>query len=205
MRKSILIMMMLLFLSTAAYAGERFMIFPALGVCTGTYVRYREEPDTESEILGRLNAPEKAVVLSQTAVDGEIWYEIENPLNDSEAWIFGKYIRPAFDETTQQSEIYNLIVNIIQNYGITPEKADLNRTSDVKTNYEANNLTYVEVWNKTLSFGDIHIGDSTGKIIEVLGTPDIQSDSEYEYRTGEKTRLNFHIKNGKITRMIMAL
>ena len=206
MRKSIIIIMiMLFFVSADANAAERFMTFPALGVCTGISVRYREDPDTEAEILGRLNAPEKVIVLSQTAVESEIWYEIENPLEDSVAWIFGKYVSPAFDETTQQSEIYNLIVNIIQNYGITPEKAELNHIKDIKTRYKANNLIYVEIWNKKSSFGDIHIGDSSIKIIDTLGTPDRRNDSEFEYRAGEKIRLDFHIKNGKITRMIMAL
>ncbi|MBR0257941.1 MAG: hypothetical protein IJQ58_09415, partial [Synergistaceae bacterium] len=69
----------ILCISSPAISSERFMSFPAIGVCTGTYVRYRDNPDTDGEIRGRLNAPERVIVFSQTVTDGDIWYEIGDP------------------------------------------------------------------------------------------------------------------------------
>ena len=96
MRKFLALVLLFAFMSTGIIeAASRFQDFPARGVCTGDYVRYREGPDTESEILGRLFTGDRVTVLSQTSVDGEIWYEIEDPENDDmSAWVSGRYIRP---------------------------------------------------------------------------------------------------------------
>ncbi|MBQ6110924.1 MAG: SH3 domain-containing protein, partial [Synergistaceae bacterium] len=72
-----------LFMCNVLEASERFVTFPAIGTCTGTYVRYREDPDTESNIIGRLHKPQNVIVLGQTATDGQVWYEIEDPESDS--------------------------------------------------------------------------------------------------------------------------
>ena len=88
MRKIFISLVVVLALSAAAEAREKFVKFPALGVCSGTYVRYREDPDTESEILGRLNEPDRVIVLGQTSNNGQLWYEIENPKDDNTACLF---------------------------------------------------------------------------------------------------------------------
>ena len=97
MRKIFLLLVILFaFMSAGTIeAASRFRDFPARGVCTGDYVRDREGPDTESDIVGRLFTGDRVTVLSQTSVDGEIWYEIEDPENDEmSVWVYGRYIRP---------------------------------------------------------------------------------------------------------------
>ena len=79
MKKFLAALVLLCVLSSGAFAAQKFRDFPAEGVCTGDYVRYRLDPDTESEIIGRLFTGDRVTVLSQTSVDGEVWYEIEDP------------------------------------------------------------------------------------------------------------------------------
>ena len=72
-----------------------FMSFPADGICTGDYVRYRAKPGTDSKILGRLFEGDEVTVLSEVRVKGQRWYEIEDPNDeDRTVWIVGKYISP---------------------------------------------------------------------------------------------------------------
>ncbi len=100
MKRFLAALLLLCVLASSAFAASRFRDFPAEGVCTGDYVRYRMEPDTESEVIGRLFKGDRVTVLSRTSVDGEVWYEIEDPeIDDPEeegatVWVYGKYIRP---------------------------------------------------------------------------------------------------------------
>ena len=186
-----------------ALSSERFVIFPALGSCNGTYVRYRDNPDTEGEILGRLNKPERVIVLGQTANDGEIWYEIEDPRADGTAFVFGKYIEPVYDETTQQGEAYRMIVSVIQAYGITPERANFYGGPKVQAEYKDGlGLVKLEARNDGCTFGDVNIGDDTARLREILGEPDIMSASEWEYRVETDTVLLFRLNGGRIASMI---
>lgn len=203
MHKFTAMLVMLLMSSFACEASERFITFPALGKCTGTYVRYREDPDTESEILGRLNKPERVIVLGQTAVDGQIWYEIEDPRSDSTAFVFGKYIVPFYNETAQTDEIVKLITKIFQNYGITKEKAKFYTGPKVNTEYnEYGGLAALEAWNKGSAFGDIHIGDDVSVLKNILGEPAIKRDSDWAYKAGDNIIIGFLLENGKIRKMI---
>lgn len=188
-------------MSSPAMSSERFISFPAIGICTGTYVRYRDNPDTDGEILGRLNAPERVIVFGQTVTDGEIWYEIGNPQGQDSAFVFGKYIRPMFNETSQQSELCKFIFSIMMNYGLT-EGSDYYEGPQVSRKYDsAGGLVRVEAWRKGCSFGDVNIGDESGKVREILGEPDSMDDSEWVYRL-ERSRVRFMLEDGKITRMI---
>lgn len=93
MRK-VLAVIMLLVMCSAAFGAAKFSKFPANGTCTADYVRYRESPDTESMILGRLFKGDRVRVLSQIEAEDGIWYEIEDPEDDeSSVFVFGKYIR----------------------------------------------------------------------------------------------------------------
>ena len=96
MKKLLAAIILLCLLSSGALAAAKFRDFPAQGVCTGNYVRYRTDPDTEADIVGRLFKGDRVTVLSQTSVYGEIWYEIEDPEEheDSTYWVYGEYIRP---------------------------------------------------------------------------------------------------------------
>ena len=202
MRKFFMIFIALLLcaLSTAE-ASEKFVNFPAIGQCTGTYVRYRSDPDTESEILGRLNTPERVIVFGQTAVDGEVWYEIGDPHGQDSAFVFGKYIKPLFNTTSQQSPVHKLIFDILMSYGLTEEHDDYDGP-EVKRKYDkAGNLIRVEARNKKCEFGDIKIGDDVNKLEEVLGSPEHWDEEEWEYNL-EHVIITFKLRDGKITRMI---
>ncbi|MBQ3458358.1 MAG: SH3 domain-containing protein [Synergistaceae bacterium] len=200
MKHLILVLLFSLFCTPANAGSEKFVTFPALGFCTGKYVRYRDNPDTEGEILGRLNSPERVIVLNQTVTDGDLWYEIEDPHSENTAFVFGKYIEPVYDETSQQGEPYKMMVSVIQTYGLTQERSKLYNGPKVNITHKA--PFKIEAFNKGCSFGDVSIGDNTMKLREVLGEPDILTDSQWEYRIEVDTILEFRLKDGKIERMI---
>lgn len=204
MTYKIFTLILIMFSCNVCDALERFVTFPAIGKCTGTYVRYRENPDTEANILGRLNKPQNVIVLSQTAINGEVWYEIEDPERDSTAWVFGKYIVPLFSEATQRSELYPIVVSVMQDYGINKTKAKLYSGSKVNTEYRNNNLAAVEVFRKGNAFADIKIGDNEEKLTDILGIPDRKDGIKCTYIEGKDIILVFDVKNGKITRMLFA-
>ena len=186
-----------------AFSSKRFVTFPALGRCNGTYVRYRDNPDTEGEILGRLNKPERVIVLGQTANDGEIWYEIEDPHSEGTAFVFGKYIEPVYGETTQQGEAYRMLVGIIQAHGISPEREKFYDAPKVQAEYkEGLGLMRLEANNESCTFGEVRIGDDAERLREILGEPDIMGASEWEYRIEANTILLFKLKEGRIVSMI---
>lgn len=202
MRK-VLALIAILVMAAACEAADKFAAFPALGVCTGSSVRYRAEAGTESEILGKLNAPDRVVVVGQKSVDGDVWYEIEDPAANKNGFISGAYIAPVFDETSQKKPTVKMIVKIVQRYGITPEKGKLYSGPAVKSDYNhADFLAEVYADSKGCAFGDVQIGDNVSKLEDVLGKPDVQSASEWEYRVGINTILSFRFKDNKITRMM---
>ena len=199
MRK-FLAFVILLFLPEVSEASERFVTFPAIGTCTGTYVRYRKKPYTDSKILGRINKPQNVIVLSQKKLNGEIWYEIEDPERDSKAWVFGKYIEPLFSEISQKNKLYPVMVNIMQTYGINSSKG--NASTNAEKEYRHDNLVCVEASKKGNSFGNIRIGDTEKKLTDALGIPDRKQGNRCEYICGDDFRIAFFAENGKIYRML---
>ncbi|MBQ9419117.1 MAG: SH3 domain-containing protein [Synergistaceae bacterium] len=199
---SVVFMLMGVLCCESAFAGERFVTFPGVGVCTGTYVRYREDPDTESEILGRLNTPDRVVVLSQVAVDGDVWYEIEDPNGDRPAYVFGKYVVPVFGEKLQRTKTYSLIVNILQDYGATKGRAEFYNGPKVKTRYTENNLSFIDATRKGTAFGEIKVGDSRNTIEHFLEDPDIDDEDMLEYRLDFDTCVRFILEDDEIVRMV---
>ena len=203
MRKVLAVVVVILVICSVCEAADKFAAFPTLGICTGTSVRYREKPDTESKILGLLNIPDRIVVRAQKEADGGVWYEIEDPKTDKTGYVFGTYISPVFDETSQKKATIKMIVKIVQTYGITPEKGKLYSGPEAKTDYNhANFLAEVYADSKGCAFGDVRIGDPVSKLEDTLGKPDVQNASEWEYRVGINTILSFRFKDGKITRMM---
>lgn len=197
-----LIILILACNASPSCASDRFVAFPGIGTCTGTYVRYRKKPDTKSKILGRINSPQNVIVISQKASKGQTWYEIESPESKSTAWVSGKYIVPLFSETTQRSELYPVAVSIMQTYGINPVKAKLNSGYNAETEYRHDNLVCVEASKKGNSFGKIRIGDTEKKLTDTLGIPDRKQGNRCEYIEGEDFRIVFFAENGKIYRMM---
>ena len=116
MRKIFTAIIMFMLTAVPAMPAERFVAFPTIGVCTGSYVRYRSEPNTDADIWGRLQAGERVIVDSLTAVDGEIWYEILPKNAQDSAFVFGKYLVPYYDEEIQQSSVGKMIIKVLQTY-----------------------------------------------------------------------------------------
>ncbi len=90
-------------------AATKFVAFPTVRVCTEANVRYRGNPDTDSDIWGRLNVGEKVIVEGQTAVDGKICYEISPKNAQDSAFVFGKYLIPYYDNVNTQPENLRLL------------------------------------------------------------------------------------------------
>ena len=192
-----------LFASTSEAAKSKFTKFPGIGYCTGTYVRYREDPDTDAEILGRLNDPDRVIVLGQTTNNGQLWYEIEDPEGDGTGFVFGKYIEPVYGKSEQETIAYEVVVNILQNYGINKTKAKFYSGPKGKTQYTDNYLSFLEVSKKGNSFGDISIGDSLGDLIDAMGEPDLNDRDEIiEYNVDVDTVLRFILEDDEIVRMV---
>lgn len=95
-----------------ASAAWNFAVYPGIGECTGTSVRYRDAPGTSSNVVGRLNDPDRVIVRGSRNVGGELWYEIEHPKGEGLAFVSGKYIRPLFAEDVQETDTYKLVVRI---------------------------------------------------------------------------------------------
>ena len=202
MKRIILAVLIALLPASFAETAERFVTFQALGRCTGTYVRYRDNPDTDGEIIGRLNSPERVIVVGQTVTDGDLWYEIEDPRAEATAFVFGKYIVPVFDETTQQGELYRMLVSIFQSYGITKEKANFYNGPAVEIEHTDDaGIFQLDVWEKGCSFGDVNIGDGKERLRETLGEPDMISGSELEHRLDGNIIFTFRLKDGRISHM----
>ena len=194
-----------------AMCAEKFAAFPTVGVCTGSYVRYRAEPNTDADIWGRLSVGEKVIVDGLTAVDGEVWYEILPKNAQESAFVFGKYLVPYYDETTQQSAVGKMIINVLQTYCPNEDNDYWGEYDgefdypEVKRSYNKQGwLVRVEAWNpsKDFGFGDIHIGDNVSKLREILGEPDNDRGTEWRYMAGNYAAFTFSVKDGKITRMI---
>ena len=64
-----------------AYAEK----FPDLGKCIGNGIRLREEPDTKSEIIGKINNGDLFVLLDVKKVNGEKWYLVDHPTQKGSA------------------------------------------------------------------------------------------------------------------------
>ena len=204
MRKVCVILLAVLMSCTVCEARGRFVTFPAVGMCTGTYVRYRMDPGTDGEPFdGRLNTGDRVIVIGQTAVKGQVWYEIDNPEGEYTAFVFGKYIEPMYTEESQRMPMIQTITEILQTYGSNRKRSHLYIGPEVKRKYTKDGQLYeVDASKEGCYFGEINIGDSTRQLRKILGEPDMEDDSEWEYRFEVDTILRFMIEDGKITRMI---
>ncbi len=206
MKKFLAVIAVLLLCVSLCEARSKFVEFPTVGVCTGSYVRYRANPDTESDIWGRLNVDDKVIIDGQTVVDGELWYEILPSNAQDSAFVFGKYIVPYYDEEIQQSEIGKFIIKILLTYAPYKDNDyydEYESGPEVKRRYDEKGwLVRVEAWKTGCSFGDVKIGDNVSVLSDKLGEPDSMSDSAWRYIAGSSTLLTFNIKDGKIVRMI---
>lgn len=119
MKMKIFAFIFLLIFCGTAYAEN----FPDLGECTGNNVRLREEPDTESEIVGKVNKGDVFVMLDAKKINGKKWYLIDHPTKKGSSWIFGKYVKK-FHEVhySKLTPTHILAMQLRLDYGMTPEK-----------------------------------------------------------------------------------
>ncbi|MBQ7665671.1 MAG: hypothetical protein IJS42_03040, partial [Synergistaceae bacterium] len=66
MKRIIFALMLAVMIAGTAYSSE----YPVLGMCTANYVRYRDEPGTDSEILGRIHDYQNVIVLGEKRHNG---------------------------------------------------------------------------------------------------------------------------------------
>ena len=204
MRKVLAVFLAVLVMCSVCEARARFVTFPAVGMCTGSYVRYRTDPSTNAQAFkGRLNEGDQVIVIGQTTVNKQVWYEIDNPEGEYTAFVFGKYIEPMYTEESQRMPMIQMITDILQTYGNNKKRASLYHGAKVKRQYTKDGvLCGVDAQEEGSYFGEISIGDSTRQLRKILGEPDMEDDSEWEYRFEVDTILRFMIEDGKITRMI---
>ena len=199
-------------------AGDWKDTYPDTGICVGDSVRLRENPDTESEIVGRLNKGDWIITLEETSVDGQKWYAVDHPTQEGTAWVSARYI-----ETYKGYEIgtpaYNMVIRIMMNFGLKPEKAhallgDPDREledegdkkileyGDCRIVYVEGRLRSVEVFERGLTFGSLKVGDSESKLTNALGDPTEKARGDWCYEIDPNGRLTFTVDNGKIVHML---
>ena len=183
---------LIIFLICGTACAEKF---PDLGECTGNGVRLREEPDTESEIVGQVNKNDSFVLLDANKINGGKWYLIDHPTKKGKAWIFGKYVRKYYElKDSDHTPAHVICMQVILDYGITPEKTralhgkPLENLKDVYGNFiglkydgfevnyqeEEGHISNVAVGfeddgSKTGNFGGIKIGDDIEKLRGIFG------------------------------------
>ncbi|MBR2208025.1 MAG: SH3 domain-containing protein [Synergistaceae bacterium] len=179
-------------MTSAAWAG--FVDYPTLAWCNAESVRLREAPNTKSKILGKLSEWDFLIVLSDTRVNGQLWYEVDHPTKKGHAYILGKYLTPCFVEECQRKTLTKLMMNIELTYGHNVEKtiallgepkkriskkseySDYQRVTldygDYSVSYIDNDLLVeVDVNRGDMPFGNFVIGDSEQKLLSLLGKP----------------------------------
>lgn len=223
MKRIIFALMLAVMIAGTAYSSE----YPILGTCTANYVRYRDEPGTDSEILGRIHDYQNVIVLGEKRHKGTKWYRIDNPLEEGEAWVSSQYIEVYVPEGISK-RLYAMKVKIMQNFGIRPEKTRVllgkpNRVKKDKFYFEPSeknlreetlnyngcvlqyiedSLSTVEVTNEDYAFGDIHIGDSKQAVFDELGKPEGETESDsWLYMINDLEQINFEFKNDSLVRM----
>ncbi|MBQ3448545.1 MAG: SH3 domain-containing protein [Synergistaceae bacterium] len=222
MKRIILALMLVIMCSGTALSRE----YPAIGMCTANYVRYRDEPGTDSNILGRIHEYNDVIVLGEKRHNGEKWYRIENPADEGEAWVSGKYI-DIYEFDNVPKSVYAVKVKMMQTFGINPEKARVllgkpERTKTEKFYFEPANenlkgetlqydgceLYYVEgsirsikVTNSNYGFGDIYVGDSKQMVIDTMGKPESENEDSLSYSVTDLESIEFTFSDDKIISM----
>ena len=210
MKKKILLAIFLCVIAVSCAWGEAkiFVEYPTLGECTADSVRIRRKPDTNAEIAGRLNEYDKIIVLRKVNTKGGLWYEVDDPTGEGKAYVFGKYLVPAYKQEFQRNAGAKVLTDIRLTYGATSEKMlALSGETGKITRRESNTgfplviadcgdyrvlywdtfdgrtgyLKSIEVKRGNKPFGNIRIGDSTDKLHRELGDPVNKNGSLWEY------------------------
>ena len=222
--KRIIFALMFVALFVGTSSGREY---PAIGMCTANYVRYRDEPGTDSNILGRIHEYNDVILLGEKRYNGEKWYRIENPSDEGEAWVSGKYIE-IYEFENVPKNVYAMKVKIMQNFGINPVKARVllgkpQRTKNEKFYFEPagenlrgetlqydgcklyyveGSISSIEVTNSDYAFGDIHVGDSKQMVLDTMGKPENEDSDVWGYNITELENISFTFRDDEIITMM---
>ncbi len=202
--------------------------YPTFGICSGNSVRLRDNPGTDSNVIGRADKNDQLILLGERTINGDTWYHAANPNNSGTGWISGQFVN-VYTGKEAGTPAFKMSMAVRAYFGIKPAKAlEVLGSPDKITNdtfffdpagrelkedtyeysgcilrYVEGRLRHVEVFGTGLNFGDLLIGDSREKLIGILGKPreDENSDSlNYEITSINEAFL-FELEDGAITRM----
>ena len=200
--------------------------YPLIGICTGDGVRIRSNPNTKSEILNSAETGQTLILLNERKVNGDLWYEIDNPSDEGTGWIFGKYIN-IFKPEAYGTPAYTLAVLIRKDFGLSPERSKsilgeprkiVNDTfywesadeeieqliyeyNGFKLQYIENRLRHVEVSKPGIYFGELELGSYEQIVVDTLGRPSGEGDEGITYNISPTETIQFEFQDRQVTWM----
>ena len=202
--------------------------YPALALCTGSSVRLRDNPGTDSEILARADKGDMLVLLKDQSVNGDIWYAADNPVAEGTVWISGQFVDIYSNNNGKPA--YKLALDVRMNYGLKPDKAralygepdevtrdkfffdpagkELTEEVLIYKNFELryveNRLRHVEILKGGAAFGSLMLGQEADDVVKALGAPTVRAEDDtsftYEVTPNESFLFEFD-EDGIITHM----
>lgn len=213
--------------NTARIQANMSEKYPTLGMCTGNGVRLRDNPWTNSNVIGRANDMDILVLLGERKVNGDIWYAVDNPIDSGTVWISGQYI-DTYKGDYSDTPAFKMSLEVRMNYGIKPEKAralfgepdklikdtfffdtagrelreDTYEYSGFTLRYVEDRLRHVEIFGGDLKFGALSIGSTREELIKILGKPEENTDAEnITYEVSPIEEFLFELEDDAIVRM----
>ncbi len=200
--------------------------YPTLGTCTGSNVRLRDNPGTNSNIIGKANNGDEFIVLGERRVNGDIWYAVDHPAEPGTLWISGQYL-DLYNGDKFESPVFTMSMKIRKDYGIRPEKArellgqpkrsqcerfffdpaqkilteETLRYDGLTLRYIDGMLRDVSVTKKGYAFGKLNVGESRQMVIDILGRPEHEDDTTLTYEVSPVETLTFRCKDAEIVAM----
>ncbi len=181
--KKLIVILWFMLLCSAAFGAE----YPELGVCTGDNVRLREDPGTDGKIIGRADAGTRFVILGEAYVEGQKWYEIDNPKGEGHAFIIARYVNYGwYHGNNGVIPTGKNFVDVRLTFGIYQEKARALFGEGKKD--EFGNLVYsgltlryddeaiptihqAEITKRGYAIAGVQVGDNMRKLLQ-LGMPE---------------------------------
>lgn len=204
--KRIIALLLVIFLCESADAAK----YPELGSCTGSNVRIRQAPGTDSKVIGRIEDSRNQFVLLGEEYDDnqELWYMIDLPTKKGTGYVSAKYVNYgwylAHDGNLPTGDVF---VNVRLTFGIYPEKArallgrplksgpDSLEYRNCKIWYEEDSLHRIAISKRGLALAGVQVGDSASKLT-ALGMPEDYADDHEGWtytksETGEEIFFQF--------------
>ena len=224
MKRVIILAVAVCMLFSVSASGS--MDYPTLGTCTGSNVRLRDNPGTNSNIIDKANKYDTFIVIGERRVNGEMWYAVDHPKEQGTLWISGRYL-DLYNADNFGTPAYKMSMQIRQDYGLSPAKArellgqpkrsqrerfffdpaqkmiseETLAYDGLTLRYIDGRLQYVNVTRKGHAFGELKIGDSRQLVIDFLGKPSQDEDDMLSYEVSPVETLTFRCKDDEIVSM----